>query len=346
MNGKTSGVVKSKTREKFDLAVQRLSSLVSLIATKASGKTKAQYKKIFKRVSQLENLIEKAQRAGVKRTFYVYRAAWLYGYKEVAKSYLATLSEKYVNPQKNPQLEDFENVNYLIKRIEKYPPDPGHKRKDEPGSDWGGGERSVKAISKRAVASLIGRMAAKTGKDPADLAWEVIENNIESCKFAWHIAAIWCIGARTAEFDRREVMKGVRVIARGGHLEFTIYGAKTSGGRHGQPMRLIKIKAENKPACALYEHCKKESKGVLLEAQAEQLQDAFTHWSSKVQAWVGRKWKVTSYVARHRFASIAKHSLHDPVKVAYAMGHRTDRSQQYYGTIQQYSGGVLISTQN
>lgn len=182
-------------------------------------------------------------------------------------------------------------------------------------------------------------MAAKKGKDPADLAWEVIENNIESCQFAWHIAAIWCVGVRTAEFDRREVKEGIRVIAREGHLEFTIRGAKTSAGRHGQPMRLIKIKAENKPARALYEHCRRNSKGLLLEAQAERLQDAFTHWSSKVRAWAGRKWKVTSYVARHRFSSIAKNSLKDPVKVAFAMGHRTDRSQQYYGTIQQYSGG-------
>ena len=339
MNGTTSGAVKSKVREKFDAAVQRLNSLISLIAIKASGKTEAQYKKVFKRVKQLESLLEKARREGVKGTFYKYRAAWLYGYKEVAKNYLATLSKKYSNPQKIPESKDSENVNYLIKNIEKYPPDPEHKRKDELGSEWGGGARNAKPISKRAVASLIGRMAAKNRIDPADLAWEVIEQNIESCKFAWHIAAIWCIGARTAEFDKREVMEGIRVIARGGHLEFTIRGAKTSGGRHGQPMRLIKIKAENNPARALYEHCKNESKGVLLEAQAEQLQDAFTHWSSKVQAWVGRKWRVTSYVARHRFASIAKHSLHDPVKVAYAMGHRTDRSQQYYGTIQQYSGG-------
>jgi hypothetical protein len=339
MNGKTSGVVKSKTREKFDAAVQRLNSLISLIAVKASGKTKAQYKKIFKRVRQLENLIEKSRREGVKRTFYVYRAAWLYGYKELAKNYLVKLSEKYANPQIGPQLEDSENVNYLIKSIEKYPPDPEHKRKDEVGSDWGGSKRSARPISKRTVASLIGRKAAKIGKDPADLAWEVIENDIESCQFAWHIAAIWCVGARTAEFDRREVREGIRVIARHGHLEFTIRGAKTSGGRHGQPMRLIKIKAENKPARALYEHCRRNSKGLLLEAQAERLQDAFTHWSSKVKAWAGRKWKVTSYVARHRFSSIAKHSLNDPVEVARAMGHRTDRSQKFYGTIQQYSGG-------
>ncbi len=339
MNGKTSGVVKSKAREKFDAAVHQLNSLIFRIATKASVKTKAQYKKIFKRVSQLENLIEKAQRDGIKRTFYVYRAAWLYGYKEIAKNYLETLSEKYALPQKAPESKDFQNVNYLIKSIEKYPPDPEHKRKDEVGSDWGGGKRSARPISKRAVASLIGRMAAKNGKDPADLAWEVIENDIESCQFAWHIAAIWCVGARTAEFDKREVGEGIRVIARSGHLEFKIRGAKTSGGRHGQPMRLIKIKAENKPAHALYEHCRRNSKGLLLEAQAERLQDAFTHWSSKVRAWAGGKWKVTSYVARHRFSSIAKHSLNDHVNVAYAMGHRTDRSQQFYGTIQQYSGG-------
>jgi hypothetical protein len=339
MNGKTSGEVKSKVREKFDAAVHRLNALISLIAIRASGKTEAQYKKDFKRVNQLESLLDKARSEGVKGTFYKYRAAWLWGFKDIAKKYLATLSKKYSNPQKIPESKDSENVNYLIKRIEKYPPDPEHKRKDEAGSEWGGGERSAKTISKRAVASLIGRMAAKSGKDPADLAWEVIENDIESCQFAWHIAAIWCVGARTAEFDRRDVREGIRVIARDGHLEFKICGAKTAGGRHGQPMRLIKIKAENKPAQALYKHCRRNSKGLLLEAQAERLQDAFTHWSSKVRAWAGRKWKVTSYVARHRFSSIAKHSLNDPVKVAYAMGHRTDRSQQFYGTIQQYSGG-------
>lgn len=149
------------------------------------------------------------------------------------------------------------------------------------------------------------------------------------------IAVLWATGCRPEEIGR-----GVDVFTdKTGALCVRIPGAKVNDTKSaGQPVRVLKIDADTNAGRALIEAMNGAGK-IHVQRAARRISKDFLAIRPKLP----RGWTVSAYSFRHQAAANMKADLDDPAKVAKAMGHRSTRSQQRYGTKgQAQSGGGAV----
>ena len=151
------------------------------------------------------------------------------------------------------------------------------------------------------------------------------------------IAVLWATGCRPAELER-----GVDVLidkAKG--LCVRIPGAKVNDAKSaGQPVRILTINKNSQAGRALL--------AVLGDEQRVQVQRKATRITKDLLAIrpkLPAGWVVSAYSFRHQAAANMKADLGNAEKVAAAMGHRSTRSQQHYGTKRQgqTGGGAILN---
>lgn len=146
------------------------------------------------------------------------------------------------------------------------------------------------------------------------------------------IAVLWATGCRPAELEQ-----GVDVyIGEGGTLRVRIPGAKVSDKNHsGQPVRVLEIAKDSKAGKALLAVLEGKKRVLVQRKAARVSKDFLDH----IRPRLPTAWTISAYSFRHQAAANLKADLEDPAEVAQAMGHRTTRSQQHYGTKGQKQGG-------
>ena len=152
------------------------------------------------------------------------------------------------------------------------------------------------------------------------------------------IAVLWATGCRPAELAR-----GVDVFVdkANGALCVRIPGAKVNDAKNaGQPVRVLVINKNTQAGRALLAVLDGAER-VQVKRAAKRINKDFLGIRPKLPAG----WVVSAYSFRHQAAANMKADLGDPSKVAAAMGHRSTRSQQHYGTARQKQagGGAVLS---
>lgn len=150
------------------------------------------------------------------------------------------------------------------------------------------------------------------------------------------IAVLWATGCRPAELQH-----GVDVFIDKDNktLCVRIPGAKVNDAKaSGQPVRVLAINKNSQAGRALL--------AVLGDKQRVQVQRKATRITKDflaIRPKLPAGWVVSAYSFRHQAAANLKADLKDAGKVAAAMGHRSTRSQQHYGTRRQkQSGGGAV----
>lgn len=149
------------------------------------------------------------------------------------------------------------------------------------------------------------------------------------------IAVMWATGARPAE-----VQKGIDLERVEGGLRVRIPGSKVNNLKHsGQPVRVLLIK-EDTPAGRALAAVLGDAEKVVIQRKASRItKDFCDHIRPRLPA----SYQVSAYSFRHQASANMKADFQDAAKVATAMGHRTTRSQQHYGTARQsQSGGGAV----
>lgn len=146
------------------------------------------------------------------------------------------------------------------------------------------------------------------------------------------VAVLWATGCRPAELAR-----GVDVFIDkdSGALCVRIPGAKVNDAKQaGQPVRVLVISKSSRAGKALL--------AVLGDAQRVQVRRAakrITKDFLAIRPKLPAGWTVSAYSFRHQAAANLKADLGDAGKTASALGHRSTRSQQRYGTARQRQAG-------
>jgi integrase len=263
----------------------------------------------------------------VKRTFYFYRAAWIYG---VAQE-LAQSIEEFAHAH---DAVDGEAVKEMTDRLLALSVDmmrhapgvaggqgrPGDEAQSE--GDFArlrGGKRAVPAKSKR----------SGLGKLPDDWREQVIDaSKSASCTFWPAIAVLAATGCRSAEIGL-----GVRVFVQDEHgLRILIPGAKVRAGIAGQPLReLLFPNAGEVPGGSELQSLARAHGGRvdIRTPSVQALRNAVRTFGAPVGA--DHDYKISTMSFRHAFASDAKCSGEREGLPA-AMGQRSDRTMRTYGT--------------
>ncbi|WP_162799111.1 site-specific integrase [Paracoccus indicus] len=150
------------------------------------------------------------------------------------------------------------------------------------------------------------------------------------------IAVMWATGARPAEIGM-----GVDIERVKGGLRVRIPGAKVNDAKgSGQKVRVLLVNEDTPAGRALAESLGDASKITVKRKAARITKDFTDHIRPRLPA----SYQVSAYSFRHQAAANMKADLGDAEKVASAMGHRTTRSQQHYGTARQSqsAGGAVI----
>lgn len=148
------------------------------------------------------------------------------------------------------------------------------------------------------------------------------------------VAVMWATGARPAELEA-----GVDVERVKGGIRVRIPGVKVNDARGtGQPVRVLLID-ENTPAGRALAAALGEDKKITVKRRASRIAKDF---SDHIRPRLPASYEVSAYSFRHQASANMKTTL-DADTVAQAMGHRTTRSQQNYGTSRQaQSGGGAV----
>jgi len=149
-------------------------------------------------------------------------------------------------------------------------------------------------------------------------------------------AVLVLTGCRLSELE-----KGVLVEASNGNLEFTIKGSKVTQVS-GQRRRKLTINpTHNRIAAELYEALLAGTKNQKIVIDLGVTQRTFyeAHIRAACRTF-GHKLgeKLSPYIHRHAFSADLKAADYDRKDIAMALGHTTDKTQEYYGMARQSTG--------
>lgn len=149
------------------------------------------------------------------------------------------------------------------------------------------------------------------------------------------IAVMWATGARPAELEQGVDLKRVQ-----GGFQVRIPGAKVNDAKKaGQPVRVLLVKGNTAAGKALAAALG-DADSMTVQRKAARIGKDF---SDHIRPRLPASYAVSAYSFRHQAAANMKAELKDAAKVARAMGHRSTRSQQRYGTARQsQSGGGAV----
>lgn len=297
--------------------VKAVRATMSQIACTASAKTKADYAKKFERMRRTKQWPE--QIAKTRRSYFAYRAAFLFGLSEMARQ---ALRQRDKFPESSPErMQALRVLTECQQGFERYPPDPDRHHLEEGSTSFtwsdvaaqkqGNGETSSRHSKKYALNAL--------NKHPD---WR--QKLFAEIPPMYQMAAAVCAltGCRPGELE-----KGVRLKRDGDCLLFLIDGLKVSDVA-GQAQRFLKIRIESVEAQFLAEHLAAEP--ILVSVRSAK---AFSESVAKAgrKAFPKLQDRVSPYVWRHAMASDLKSSQVDADTIAQALGHRVSRTQEHYG---------------
>lgn len=278
-------------------------------ATKASETTRAQYDRIVKR-----RLV-----GGVPDLDGLSRASW-YPTRAALKSGLAARVNAAMTAQTKAQRGgDFEKAARLVKIA------------GQALDQLAALETAKAPPSAKVQQSARQRLPKAKGES-----WQAKVYDAATPTMRPAIAVMWATGARPAELE-----KGVDIERVGGGIRVRIPGAKVNDRKgSGQPVRVLLI-SEATPAGRALAAALGEAEKITVKRKAARIGKDF---ADHIRPRLPASYQVSAYSFRHQAAANMKADLGDAEKVATAMGHRSTRSQQHYGTKRQSQagGGAVI----
>jgi len=261
-----------------------------------------------------------------KATYYKYRAAWSYRYREYADLILKGIEEMKLNGRisdedKPKMVEMIAVLNEAVEQIKKYPPDYNgtnlnRAKIGEYESEW----QSVKSNAPDSKSKKNQRLP----KDFEDKFFNHVLKN--SRKYSHAVAISMLSGCRPEEL----VSGVIAELQNNGSIKITIKGVKTHGKEvgYGQEKRGFCVKTDTAAFKFLREELEFSSTTVKISIESP---NSFGEQVRKYgkKCFPRMKSKISPYNFRHIFSKKAKQSLSE-VGVAQVLGHSTDKSQDYY----------------
>lgn len=315
---------------------------VKLHKGKLSTHTKLDYQKKVRRLEALRKPDgtppDITSISGTSRTFYAYRAAFIWDAVQRGKSAMNARDKA----QKTGDYETVENMNRVIKQsaVDLYVYSVGDGLSSTQQANLSRLGLSDDVIpSSYKVAKKEGRtpqprhgsmkkttnaiMRAMPNDDWRDRLW----NRLTKLKSPWltYAAVASLTGCRPTEIE------GVQVaMDNAGGLIFTIEGAKTNDG-HGQPVRVLTLC--NDPPRPEFAHLYKLAPFEVKAPEVSNPSNAFTKALERASraSFTTKAPLMSPYVYRHALASDLKADATDPAQIAQVLGHSVERTQRFYG---------------
>lgn len=285
--------------------------------------------------------------AGTKRSFYFYRAAMIFVVRYQIKQVLREIANS--KQLRNDEIDEknYKELLRLVEVIEKYPPDPNHKRRPELQNttsillgEWTKTQQQLKKEQledgfapgpKKPMRQTNKKKGlSKLPRDWREQYWE----KVKTSNYADAIAILYCTGCRPGELQI-----GVEVsLDEDQNLVFRITGIKTHSGKYGQRLRVITESVKSRAAEHLRNLVKQSPERLIRVTQDPKKLSDTMRWHSKT-LWPKQKYVVSPYSLRHQKSADVKAALSE-TEVAMVMGHRSDATQSYY------AGGRLAKSEN
>jgi len=304
-----------------------------------SEKTKKQYRRDVQ--SMDDRQLEPSSIAKTKNTYYKYRAAWIFCYKE---AFYELHKEINSTQDKNQKIFLIQQLELIAERIKKYPPDPkGDKFKEIKALIESGVEiDDIEKTGWRAIREELDSVKNHSKKyQRLPKKWnERYFNHISSknSKYTKAIAFMAISGCRPAELEG-----GISLRLRDDDsIKLCIESIKTHDGDYGQKTREFTVKYDSVEYQYLVNLMKNNNNQTWIQIEsAKKLGEQMRKYSKKV--FPRMKSYISPYTYRHQFARKAKLALNEKVDVAIALGHSNDKSQRFYANASKNAGGMKIS---
>jgi len=303
-----------------------------------SDKTKTQYRRDVKAMDGRQ--LEPSSIAKTKNTYYKYRAAWIFCYTEA----FYELHKLINNTQdKNQKIFLIQQLELIVERIKKYPPDPkgenfkkiksmiesGVKTKDIEKTGWRSIKDEIDSVKNHS------KKYQRLPKNWNERYFKYIAS--KNSKYTKAIAFLAISGCRPAELE-----KGVSLgLREDGSIKLCIESIKTHDDKYGQKTREFTVKSDSIEHQYLVDLMKKSNNQTWIQIEsAKKLGAQMCKYSKKV--FPRMKSFISPYTYRHQFARKAKAALNEKVDVAVALGHSNDKSQRFYANASKNAGGMQI----
>lgn len=305
-------------------AIKAARELVSLANKGVSAATAKQYESAFQRMVAQDQTPEKI--AGTVRSFYFYRAAWVFHHVTVIRKALRDADAAQRSKDKTTWATIVESLPCQVQQLELYRPDPNGKHLFEGRVSKWAVELEKRLTNGNTVSSHSKR--SRLRGLPANWRSLMFQGIRKTSKYKDVVAVLSATGARPSEFEN-----GIAVeLESTGGLRFTVIGTKTHGGKFGQAQRSFSV-LTNRPELEYLANRIAENGGPLsISAKAGALSDKIRQLSEKVFPTL--RSSVSAYVFRHQVAADLKASGLSDEDVSAALGHSVDETKRYYGTAQ------------
>jgi len=298
--------------------VRQLRTSISEISRSISEQTKADYQRKYQRMITSKQLPEAMARSS--GGYYAYRAAWLYGTAEEARTAMRIRDKsEHGSPEWQSAMTTIQNC---LARIRRYPADPHrqHRTTTPQTLTWTDIRQAMAArgeeTSRRSKRSMLSYLLHKP-----DWRERLFAQFTDHYKAAAAIASL--TGCRPSEIAR-----GVRVTLQNGQLMCVVTGSKVTD-HSGQPTRVLKISPESVEAKYLADLASKGEITVSIKSPK-----AFTEAVAAAghRAYPYARQRFSPYVWRHATGSDLKSDADlAPEVIAAALGHSATRTQECYG---------------
>jgi len=269
-----------------------------------------------------------------KNTYYKYRAAWSYSYREMSKELITNINNAQKNNNKSSVVFLIKQLELVIENIKKFPPDfEGNNLKlstqGKYNSDW----QQVKNNAPKSKSKKYQKLPEKWNE-------RYFKYVIDSkSKYIDAIALLEISGCRPSELEN----SGISIeLEKDGSIRIVIESKKTHDGKYGQEYRIFNVKTDSLQFNYLKEKLVKNPYGFFIFIHsAKNLGNQMSKFSDKV--FPRMKTPISPYTYRHHFAMNVKTALNDDFDaIAIAMGHSNDKSQTYYARSSKSSGKFSI----
>jgi integrase len=314
--------MRERTAE-FDV-IRQAQTLISGVNASLSDATRAQYCKAFYRMQGRGAKPEEI--AHTARSFYFYRAAWVYHYSTEIRQILSLADSAQSAELNQTRQELVSKLPDLTRSLELYRPDPKGKNL----ASGLVGKWAVEAEKRRNAGQKLHSYTKRVRLRglPNDWRERMFAGLKAGSKYQDVVAVLSATGARPEEFNA-----GIAVTLESRDsvetLNFKIGGVKTHGGKYGQDTRSFNVKIDRLELVYLRDRLLESNGALVVTSVAGALSDKVRQLSQKV--FPNFKKTVSAYVFRHQFAAELKASGISDAEVSAALGHCVDETKGYYG---------------
>lgn len=289
-----------------------------------SETTARQYESAFKRMAEQNQTPEKL--ANTVRSFYFYRAAWVFHHVTAIRNALKDADASQRSKDMATWAATVGLLPGLVQQLELYRPDPNGKHL----LDGRVGKWAVELEKRLAMGITVSSHSKRSRLRGLPMNWRTLmfEGIKGTSRYKDVVAVLSATGARPSEFEN-----GITVaIESPGNLRFTVVGTKTHGGKYGQAERSFAVQIDRPELEYLAKRIEKQAEPLSVSAKAGALSDKIRQLSDKV--FPALRSSISAYVFRHQTAADLKGSGLPDEEVSAALGHSVDETKRYYGGAQ------------